>query len=247
MAIVLNINADAAVVFANKLEKLHRSALPSAIRNTLNDAAMLVKKDTLLKSAKDNFKERQSNFFKANSKVDFAKGFNVSTMKATVGMFSNNLKGSDNYAVKDLEQQEHGGTIKGRSFIPLKSARSSSSWNKRVKNKYRISDIGKKVVDSLDNSKGRTLKEKYLRSAIHAGVGGLILGSFRNSNGNRFLYEIQSIGKGGVKSKAIYAVKGDRKVKVDSTDFMRLASLKSAQNLETYFMKEAQKQIARLK
>ena len=89
---ILNINSNAVVSYTNTLEKLHKSAFPVAIRETLNSAAFDVKKNTMPLSAKKSFIERQPTFFKANSKVDKATGFNTSTMKSTVGFFSNNLK-----------------------------------------------------------------------------------------------------------------------------------------------------------
>ena len=49
---ILNVNTDAVVALTNKLEKLHRSAFPVAVRSTLNSAAFDMKKDTILKSAK---------------------------------------------------------------------------------------------------------------------------------------------------------------------------------------------------
>ena len=54
----LNINSDAVVKFTNTLEKLHKSGLPVAIRESLNNAAFDVKKRTMPKAAGDTFKER---------------------------------------------------------------------------------------------------------------------------------------------------------------------------------------------
>ncbi|KKN42121.1 hypothetical protein LCGC14_0716250, partial [marine sediment metagenome] len=74
---ILNVNTDEVVRYSNKLEKLHRSAFPIAIRGTLNNAAFDVKQKTMPVSAEKEFVNRQPNFFKANSKVNMAKGFNV--------------------------------------------------------------------------------------------------------------------------------------------------------------------------
>lgn len=40
----LNVNTDATVALTNKLEKLHKSAFPVAVRSTLNSAAFDMKK-----------------------------------------------------------------------------------------------------------------------------------------------------------------------------------------------------------
>jgi hypothetical protein len=88
----------------------------------LNKAAFDVKQNTMLKSAEASFVKRQPNFFKANSRVEMASGWDLDKMQATVGFNSSGLKGgSNNHAVEDLEQQERGGTIKSRSFIPTDS------------------------------------------------------------------------------------------------------------------------------
>lgn len=243
---VLNINTDATVIYANKLDKLHRSALPSAIRNTLNEAVLIVKKETLLKSAKDNFTQREPNFFKANSKYERAKGFNVNSMQATVGMFSNNLKGKDNYAVKDLEQQEHGGDIDGRSFIPQKAAR-ISGW-KKTKKQYSISDIttGKTKIFDSEKNPSRSRAQQWLKTAIHAGVGSIVLGNFRNGK-KRFGYEITEVlqsNKGvKIKQKRIFDMLGDRVLKIKPTHFMKEATLPVAKKMELIFQEKAKFQI----
>ncbi len=66
---VLNIDTRELNEFANRLANLSKTALPNVVRKTLNDAAMDVKKDTMLKAAGDSFEKRQPNFFKYFSKV----------------------------------------------------------------------------------------------------------------------------------------------------------------------------------
>jgi hypothetical protein len=171
----LNIDSSAVVKHANTLERMHKSALPVAIRGTLNKAAFNVKKDTLPRSATRNFINRSPNFFKAFSKVEMASGFNVNNMQSTVGMVNQDLKGSNNYAVKDLEQQESGGTIKGKSFIPMTDARGGSR-SKPVRPGNRMSAIKNPL--SAANGKGRNKGEKYIRTAIAAGVGGFVITNF---------------------------------------------------------------------
>lgn len=237
----LNINTDAVVKFTNKLEKLHKSALPVAIRGALNKAAFNVKQETLLKSADKEFIKRQPNFFKANSRVEMAQGFNLSQMKATVGMVSNGLKGGNNYAVKDLEQQEDGGTIKGKSFIPVSKARLGGSKSKAVRPINRLSNI-KRIIDSR-KSKGKTNKQKFVRAVREAGPGGYVLGNKSKS----ILWRVDSLVKGKMKITPLYSYKENRSVKVLGKDFMKKASLKSASNIEHYFIEEANRQIQKYK
>ncbi len=249
----LNVNTDAVVVMTNRLEKLHRSAFPTAVRETLNRAALDVKKDTLLRSADSNFVKREPNFFRANSRVEFARGYDVFTMQATVGMLEQNLKGEHNNAVQDLEQQERGGNIDGRSFLPLYKARVGNSMNKKVKANLRISDIRKtwntRVVDAR-KQQAKNKKEAFVRAAIKAGAGGFVLSE--EYFGSRILFRIDSVmsrvkGKNTVIRKTgIYSVKKGFQAKVKETNFMKNASLESGGKLERFYHEEGKKQIERL-
>jgi hypothetical protein len=236
----LNINTDAAVKFTNMLEKLHRSALPSAIRGALNKAAMNVKKETLIKHSKNEFTIRKTNFFKANSRVEFAKGFDVKNMKATVGMISTGLTGGNNYAVKDLEQQEQGGIIGGKAFIPTDEARTGKSNSKAVRQTNRISGI--RNIINANKGKG-TNKQKFLAAAKKAGVGGYVLGNLRK----KIVWRIEGIRKGKIKKTALYSYDKNRTVKVSGKHFMKNASLESSRNIEQYFEMEANRQILKFK
>lgn len=244
----ININTDAVIVYTNKLEKLHKSAFPNAVRNTLNKAAFNVKQNTLPQSAKDAFVNRSPNFFKANSRVDMAKGWKLSDMKATVGMVSGGL--NNNFAVKELEQQEHGGVIKKRSFIPTDTSRGGNN-KKAVRPGNRLSKINR-IVNSRRGT-GKNRHEQFVRSAIHAGVGGHIIGNFES----RVLWRITSIRKKRVKlrgrstntivkAQPIYTFKENRNVRVKATSFMEKATLKSAVKLEQFYIEEAKRQIEKL-
>ena len=233
----LNVNTDAVVAFTNKLEQLHRSAFPVAVRNTLNSAAFDMKKDTILKSAKDNFTQRKPSFFKANSRVETAKGFDVKKMSSTVGFTGNSQ------AVDDLEKQEKGGEIGGRTFIPFggkggaNPARSGNSYGKNIKPNARLKSI--KIVDST-KAKGKNNKEKFIKSVIHAGVGGFVLG-----NTNNILWRVNSIKgmrKGELKLTPLYTFKKGRDVNVKATHFMKEATEETIKKIDKLYMEQAQKQ-----
>ncbi len=143
----LNINTEAARKFTNSLNEISKSAIPVSVRGALNDTAFDVKTNTMPRKAQDIFVLRQNNFFKANSRVEPAVGFNVNSMSAAVGFYENKLVNSrNNYAVKDLEQQEDGGLIGGRSFIPLPAARTGNSNKGKVKSSLRITKIQKSII-----------------------------------------------------------------------------------------------------
>lgn len=243
----LKLNSDALVKHTARLERMSRSALPVAVRSTLNSAAYDVKKRTMPASAKATFTQRKPSFFKASSKVAPATGFDIAGMKATVGFVS---KGGTDKSVEDLQQQEHGSSIDGRSFVPRKEARTGGSWTGNVRAAARISDIRNRIVDSA-NGRGRSNKEKYIRSALHAGKGGFVIGTGKNGRGSRTLYRIRSIVRKGartiVNSQPLFSVKGGRLVKPKATHFMEKASLQSADLLNQYFITHATKQLDKIK
>lgn len=242
---VLNINTDACVVMTNRLEKMHRSALPVSIRSALNSTAFDVKQNTLLASARASFIHRQPNFFKANSRVNMAIGFDVDNMKAEVGMKS---LGGTNKAVEDLEQQERGGVIRGKSFIPLDDARTGKSTMRNVKAINKISQI--LGVVNARNMNGKTKQARFIAAATKAGGGGYVLGD--DQHGNRTLWRIDSISstrknqKVKIRKTALYSYEQNRKVVVAGTNFMRTATMESYKKLEMYFVTEGNKQIERL-
>ncbi len=236
-----NVNMDEAVIFAAKLDKMGKTALPYAIRTALNSAAFNVKKETMPKEAKSTFTNRNPNFFKANSRVEMASGNNIRQMKSIVGFIEGGLKGGNNFAVKDLEKQEHGGEIKKKSFIPTDAARSGGSNKKQVKAQNRLSAINKIVNSRL--STGKTEKARFFSSVKHAGVGGYVLSEYKEQT---ILWRVNSLkrGKDGkLKLSAVYSFKDKRSVHVDSTKFMQTASLKSNRHMATYFIAAAQKVI----
>lgn len=240
----LHLNNDAVVGMANKLEKMHRSALPLAIRGSLNKAAFNTKTKTLLDSAKDTFVTRQPNFFKAFSRVQKADGWDVEGMQAIVGFTEKGLKGDHNYSVADLEQQEEGGSIKKRSFIPVQTARKSKSSARPVRPMNRLSRV--KNVVNAKKVPGVNSKQKFVKAVHIAGKGGYVLSKF---NDKQILWRVNSIRKTATKQfklTALYSYKEGRKVNVEATNFSKNAALKSGKDMAAYFYDEAKRQIVRL-
>jgi len=227
---IININTDEVVVFTNKLHAISRSALPQAIRNTLNGTALDVKKNTMPKHAAEEFTQRKPSFFKSKSRVQFAKGNDIRLIEATVGFIGNDQ------AVRDLEEQEHGGDIDGRAFIPMDTARTSGSNQKLVKPNNRLSSV-KNIVNS-NTMEGKTPKSKFIHAANKAGIGGYVIGN----NKKKILYRVDAVGSGsGVKLTALYSFEPGRSIDVEGTGFMKSASLESADDMNNRFIKEAER------
>jgi hypothetical protein len=247
---MLNINTDAIVKFTNTLEGLKKSALPNAVRGALNSAVFDVKTKTMPAKSKSEFINRSANFFKANSSFEKASGWDINKMQSVVGFTSDKLQGGNNYAVKDLEQQEYGGIIKGRSFVPLDTARQGNNKSKLVRSNARLSKI-KNIVNAR-NSRGKNQKEKFIRAAIDAGPSGYVIAGRKS-----ILFKVTAMrAKTDLKSRQsnfnfkaipLYKYKRSGSVKVKRTDFMSEASLNSGAKLEQFFIREAERQIAKYK
>lgn len=233
----ININADALVNMTAKLEGLGRNALPTAVRGTLNTLAFDVKKRTLPKSAAETFTQRKPNFFKAFSRVNMAKGNDLDTMKSEVGFIDRGLKSKQ--AVEDLEQQEKGGRIAGRSYIPLETARVGKSRSRMVSAKNRLGRIGR-VVDSA-NATGKNRQEKFFKSMMFAGVGGAVIGNFEP----RILYRVTAIdklkGKLRIKKTPLYTYDKGRAVKVTATRFSEMAAMETVKGTPDIWVKEGKR------
>jgi hypothetical protein len=221
----------------NRLEKMHKSALPNAIRGTLNGMAFFTKKTSMPIEAKRAFVNRDINFFRSKSRVDTARGWNVNSMRATTGFIGNDQ------AVEDLEKQEHGGIIKGRAFIPTDMARTGKTNRKKVARRNRLSKMGNVV--RVSKSQGNTAGERFVRSAVHVGVGGYLL------RGNELL-QVKSLSRNSrsswkIKTDLLYTYKRGRTIKVKPTKFMHRATLEAVARGPMIFNKEATRQINRLK
>lgn len=232
------------MVFANRLEKFRKSALPNAIRGTLNSLAFDVKQRTMPVSADKHMEKRKPNFFKANSKVLMARSGDIKTMKAVVGFVSSNAT-YNNFAVRELEQQEFGGSIPKRTFVPLDFSRSGQGNSGQVLPSNRLKTL-KNIINSA-NAKGRNAREKFIKSAIHAGKRGYVIG---NIGTRQTLFRVNSIkrdksGKTIIGKTPLYSFQHGRSVKIKkSTHFMREASYKSMKKGSAFFIREAKRQLS---
>lgn len=236
MSLKFNVDTDAVIALTNRLEKLNRSAFPNAVRGTLNGLALDVKQNTMLQQADHSFINRTKTFFKSGSTVNFAKGFLVESMESEVGF----LDKKNNQAIQDLKQQEFGGTIHGRSFIALNNARTSKNVRKLVAKKNQISKI--RNIVSTSNVPGKNEKEKFVKSIMFAGKGGLVLSQ-------NILWRVNSLTRargGKFKLTAIQSYKQNRSVRIrHATHFMKKASEKTMKKADAIYFKEAERQFNR--
>lgn len=254
----LNIDTSKVVQFADRLEGLSKTALPRVVKETLSKAALDVKQRTMPKTSNREFTNRKKNFFEANSSVEFAKMGRIDNIRATVGFIEVKLKGNDNFAVKDLEQQEKGGKIEGRKFIPLDSARIGKSRDRLVKGAIPTPKElkGKIIFASRKTSSGvriRSKKQRFIRAAFAAknkyGDNAYVMGNVKS--GRQTLSKIDEISSNirsrsiTIKRTAVYSYKKGGIKPVKGTGFMKRASYESALNINEIFINEARKRLER--
>lgn len=238
----LDVNTDAVMKFTDKLQDLHRSAFPVAVRQTLNDAAFDVKNITLTKSAAKNFIRRSPNFFKTFSKVEKASGFDVNSMRAIIGMSANGKQNAKT-AIDNMEKQESGGHIKeGASY--LKDARGGNNAKKVTKPNY-----FKNGRTLYGPSKKRSAKSQFIANAFMSKKMRARF-SVKTKRG-RYLIQVTNIRrtKGGeirIKSRALMKERKLKPANIKATRFMSEAAEMTTRKIETLYIKNANKQFARI-
>ena len=216
------------------LSEMHRSALPNVVRNSLNDLAFETKK-MIPVSADENFENRTKTFFKANSRVKKAEGFNLSNMESEAGIIAKDK------ATKNLEFQEKGGTVQKRAFIPLDGARTSKSFKKKVARGNRLSSV--EFVNSSNMRGGRKQRlikaviagQKQKKDVLHEGTV-FRVGDFRETDeGLRF------------RLSHMYSYEKGRTSNVKATRFAEEAALMVTPSLGKIYKKNFDRQIEKLK
>lgn len=220
--------------YTDHLKRMHRSNFPIVVRQTLNDLAFDVKKNTLLKSADREFILRNPSFFRKHSGVKKADGWNVNEMHSEVGIFPQGSR-----AAAQLTQQEYGGVIPKRSFIYMNQARTGGSKTKKVRRQNYIGTI--KLIRGNPNVQ-RSDKSQYIADAFMAKK------MKKSILKDDTLFNVKSIKKGDddkvfVKLFPIASYKENRSVRVRSRPFLRHASEITYKRAEEFFVKNAEKRL----
>jgi hypothetical protein len=228
----ININTNALVELTNKLEKLHKSAMPVAIRSTLNDAAFDMKQKTGPQEFDANFTIRKKNFFKSHTAVNKSPNtFKLKQMKAEFGIIKGKSEAGDN-----LEKQEFGGVIKNRSYIPLKEARTGKNPKKVLSRRFYLKNI---------KPRGRNIykNQELIKAAFSAGKGGFLIY-------NEILFQVKTIskakgGKLNLKLNPLYSYKEGRAVTIKKAPFMKPAADKTMRKIPDLYFENAKRRFAR--
>ena len=235
---IFDVNNKEVIKFTAKLERLHRSSFPSAVRNTLNEAAFNMKKTGLIDSAKKKFSTvRSPTFFKKFSLVSKAEGFNINGMVATVG-FSNSSDQKIKNVIDGLEKHEWGGMI-GTGSRYLKASRAGSNYGKRVS---RAKYFSKGNVIQNGGAKKGTRKSRYTSILFAAKKDGRAV--FIKTSRGSFLVRVQSIRKAGKRLKTdlkfLMMSRSKTPVKIRRNMFVSAAAKQQARLMDKYYKKHAE-------
>lgn len=249
MAFTVNVNSNELIEYSKKLDKLHRSAFPVTVRQTLSSQAFQTKEKELIQEYNKAFTVRSKGFSKSFSKAEPAKGFEVNRMFSTVGMQDKKRGGTSVQAGRDMDIQQAGGIIRGRSFIPTQYARTGKNWNKNVRRDYRLGVLDKKIgrASEVSRSKGRNRKQRFIRTAAYAATRG---NNFMIDS--RYLYLVTRGGAGRYRYKLnglnlsitpLYSYRKGRSVRIrDKRKFTEKAARRVNMRSEQIFKGHAKKQ-----
>lgn len=239
----LNVNTDAVVKYTQKLEKISRSAFPVAVRGTLNDAAFDVKNRTLQTSAREKFVQRSPNFFKTFSAVNKATGFNMRSMKSTVGMTDNGKGAAAKNAVDNMEKQEHGGTV-NRGARYLADARGGN--NAKKVNKANYFKGGRTLTGP---TKKRTKKSHFVAMAFASKKNRAKF--FHEGTRSNFVMQAtvarkSKDGKITIKARKLMMNRRGTPSSLKAKHFMERAATITTQKVEYFYRKRAEEQFKRI-
>lgn len=252
-----NVNVESSVAMINKLQQLHKSAFPLAVRETLNDMAFDVKTKTLDQSAQKNFLHRRSQtFFKKFSGVNRATGWNINSMHADVGMTAQGTPRAAP-AVSHMQQQEEGGKITtGLDY--LRDTRTGKTNSSSVRGNRRWSNQTKLASNNFTwkgkhQLSGGTTKSRMINSMFMAAHTAKVM-MIKQANRNLYI-QVNSISKYGsgkftnqfkINSKLLYISRSGGNDPVMATHFSREAAMATVPKTQSFWIKNAQKQITRL-
>lgn len=226
----INVNNDAVVQLTNKLEKISRSAFPVAIRQTLTNTARDMKTRSILIVSSKEFTNRSKNFFKVFSGFIPASGFNVNSMRATVGIFP---KG--NQSARDLEAQEFGGKVSGRSFIPNESgaARVGKSHDKKISKSKALSNFKNSPRVAWGNKKKFNQVVQKLNKGEAVIYGNTLMVLVRKLKNKKTPFKMQKL----------WTYKSGRSANINkASHFMLKSAILSRKKMLSLYKKEAERQ-----
>lgn len=216
---MIDINAKEVVAFTNKLERMHRSALPIAVRGTLNDAAFDHRQESI-KQFKSNFIIRKQRFIDSHMKVNKSQNtFDISKMSSETGVQKGKSDSGD-----ELEKQEYGGFAFKRN-IPTTETRINESMRNLVSKRYYYEKYKDAPLGHNPSQKGIKVKRRKKITFI--------------KKKDRLI----SVTKGG-QWRTLYYL--DRKIKITEDKFIAPAAVRTNKKLFRLYKDRARAQFKKV-
>lgn len=244
-----NVNTDSAIILTAKLERMRKSAFPSAIRSTLNDSAFIMKKENILDSAKKNMVVRNPTFFRKFTGVKRATGFDVNKMQSEVGFKNtdpNPIKGKK--AIEGMEYNEVGGTDNTGAMY-MKSTRGARGLVKR-NSRFDKSKITRSYLYS--NIKTKKQGNKSFVSRAYASLNDKKPVFVNAKSGARYLVQVKSIKRGtkgsriDIKLDFLMRHREKFNARAKATHFNKEAALKTQKSIDDFYVKNAEFQFNKI-
>jgi hypothetical protein len=245
-SVQINVDSSAMSVHTQNMRNINRTALPVAIRNTLNDAAFYDKKTAFPNSAQESFsKIKNKTFFKKFSGVEKARGYNINQMHSSMGMTDLGTRSARD-AVENMSIQERGGVVND-GFAYLSAARGGRENGKVRKANY----YDRSKVISGRSKAGRnkgTNKSKFIARAFKAKKEKKPM--FFNSMKGNFLVSVKSIKRDGrtkvkIDFKLLMKERSHKPSKIKATHFAEKAGQNASKKIVDFYNIQAERQIKR--
>lgn len=236
---VFDVNTDASIQLTAKLERLNKSAFPSAVRNTLNNAAFEMKKQIPITASK-KFITRQKSFFKRMSVVDKANGWNVNKMKSITG-----IDGRDKKLAKNLEAQEFGGIVMGNKLVPHDDSRVSRSNRKRVSSKNFLNKVQAHNATKAFKAHKGTRNSKFVAAVMSTAKSGKKYMMLKSKN-RGIVYQVTGLSQNlkskklRFKLKKLYIFRSKNTNRVKSNNYIKDSSVMIQKQIPNYYKKNAE-------
>lgn len=233
-----NVNTDAVIALTAKLERLNKSAFPSAVRSTLNDGAFEMKKKNILDSAKKNMEVRNPSFFRKFTGVKRASGFKVNSMYSEVGFKNtdpNPIKGKK--AIEGMEHNEVGGSDNTGAMYMAKS-RTSNSRSRLVRKKGRFNKAN--LIKGRVRTKKRVSNTMNLISSYEEKKP-----TFVETSKGKFLVQVTDIRYNmGTKKhdfKVDWLMRGRKKnvAHAKATHFVKESAITTSKKMDEFYLRNA--------
>ena len=240
-SIKFNVNTDATIALTARLERLNKSAFPSAVRSTLSDGAFEMKKKNILDSAKINMRVKNRGVFKKFTGVKKATGFNIDSMQSEVGFIpKDGVKGDK--VPKGMEGNEVGGTDNDGAMY-LKGARQQNSRKRNVllKNRYDKNKLAKGHIKRIRGAEKKASSVMAMMAGWEEGKPVFI----RAKSGIGYVVEVLGVfdmksGKRDFKLNFLMRSRTKKPSKMKATHFNREAAIKTSKQMDVFYKKNAE-------